>query len=131
MKLTRSRLIEIVVVLLVISYPVISEVIYHRDISPGDSEHFTEFAEMISHESSVRIFETSEGTMVQFRGLLPRPGLLAIPSAAPDYYFNDGGTFVGWVRDPGDMQIPKRFDPIGKVELITFEEAKRQIAGMQ
>lgn len=130
MKLNRSRTIEIVVILLVISYPVISEVIYHRDISPGELEYFTEFSDMISHESSVRVFETSEGTIVQFLGLLPRPGLLAIPSAAPYYYFDDGGTFVGWVRDPGDMKIPERFHPIGEVELITFEEVKRQISGI-
>jgi hypothetical protein len=127
MKLTRSRITEIAVVLLVISYPVISEVIYYRGISPGDEKHFSEFSDMISQESSVQVFETSDGTLLQFRGLLPRPGLLAVPSSAPIYYFNEAGGFVGWVQDPGDMKIPERFQAIGEGKLISLDEARRRI----
>jgi len=130
MKLTRSRILETTVVLLVILYPVTSEVIYHRAISPGDASHFNEFTDKISQQSLVRVFDSSDGTIMQFHGLLPRPGLLALPSAAPFYYFDESGAFVGWVRDPGDMSIPEKWQAIGEAKLISFEEVKGRIVAL-
>ena len=63
---------------------------------------------------------------------IPRPVFfvlffLAVPSAAPQCYFDESGTFQGWVRDPGDMKTPKRFLAIGDTELISFDEAANRI----
>ncbi|NLT70981.1 MAG: hypothetical protein GXX91_09840 [Verrucomicrobiaceae bacterium] len=131
MKPTRSRVIEITVVLLVISYPVISEWIYHRDISPGEATHFSEFSGKIRHQTSVRVFEARDGTLFQFRGFGPRAGLLAVPSSTPIYYFDEDGTFAGWVKDPGDMEIPERFQAIGEAEHISIKEAHRRMFGQE
>lgn len=127
MKLTRSRLLEIIVVLLVISYPVVSEIIYHRDISPSGRSDFGEFAGMLHESSSVLVFEAEDSPIMKFTGLGPRRGLLAVPSAAPQYYFDESGAFLGWVRDPGDMETPDRFQATGKAELISIEEARYRI----
>lgn len=127
MKLTRSRLLEIIVVLLVISYPIVSEIIYHRDISPAGLTEFSEFAGKFHESSSVRVFEATDGQIMEFNGLGPRRGLLAIPSAAPQYYFDESGAFQGWVCDPGDMKTPERFLATGEVELISFDEAVSRI----
>lgn len=125
-KRTWSRILEITVVLLVISYPIVSEVIYHRAISPGDAKHFSEFTDKISRESGVSVFETTEGTLLRFRGLLPQRGLLAVPSASPAYYFDEAGNFVGWVQDPGDMPTPDQFQAIGETKRLPYEEAARR-----
>lgn len=127
MKITRSRLIEIIVVLLVISYPIASEIIYHRDISPSGRGEFHQFTGMLHESASVRVFEAESGMLMKFTGLGPRRGLLAVPSAAPQYYFDESGTYQGWVRDPGDMKTPERFSAVGAAELIPFDEAVNRI----
>lgn len=129
MRITRTRIVQIAIVVLVVSYPVVSEIVYHRSISPGSATHFMEFEEKVSPESSVHIFAAEKGELLQFEGLLPRRGLLALPSAAPSYYFNRSGVFIGWVRDPGDMEVPAQFRSIGEVKTVTFEEAKGMLSG--
>lgn len=127
MKLTRSRLLEIIVVLLVLSYPFVSEIIYHRDISPSSRSDFTEFLGMLDESSSVRVLDTADGRIMKFTGFGPRRGLLAIPSSAPQYFFDESGVFLEWVRDPGDMETPERFQATVEGELISFEEAVERI----
>lgn len=129
MKTARSRFLEITVVVLVISYPIVSEIIYQLRISPGESKYFPEFIERIDEDRPVRIFDAEEGTLYHFQGKLPGPFLLAVPSSAPCYYFDESGAFVGWVSDPGDMKIPERFKTIGKGELVSFGEAVARLSG--
>jgi len=120
---------EIVVVLLVISCFGFSEVMYHRHVSPGGARHFDEFADKLSREGLVRVFDARDGTLMEFTGSPSDYGVISIPSSSPRYYFDEKRTFVGWVRDPGDMEIPERFQPIGEAKLISFEEAKVRIYG--
>jgi hypothetical protein len=129
MKLTRSRFLDIAFVVLFISYPIVSEIIYQRRISPGESKHFPEFIGRIDEDRPVSIFDAEEGTLYHFQGKLPGPFLLAVPSSAPWYYFEESGSFVGWASDPGDMKIPDRFKTIGKGEVVSFEEAVTRLGG--
>ena len=128
MKLTRSRFLEIAVVVSVISYPIVSEIIYQRRISPGEARYFPEFIGRLNDDRSVSIFDAEEGTLYHFQGKLPGPFLLAVPSSAPWYYFDESGAFVGWVSDPGDMKIPKRFKSVGKGVLVSFDEAAARLS---
>ncbi len=113
---------------LFISWLVLSQMVYQKQISPGDAVRLIEFDGKISRKASVRVFESRAGTLMEFDGLLPSLWVWALPSAAPSYYFDETGRFVGWVADPGDMPTPEQWHPIGKVEFISYDEAMSRIA---
>ncbi len=124
-----SRFAEYGALLLIVSWPVVSGVVYRRQISPGDAVHLAEFDGKIPRKASVRVFESRAGTLMEFKGFLPSLWLLVVPpSARPSYYFDETGRFVGWVDDPGDKPTPEQWHPVGKVEVISYDEAMSRIA---
>lgn len=136
MKITRSQVIEFVVGSLVIggllTYFIRAEIQYAKDIFPGDRRLFTEFNGLISADRQVRVFESPSGRLFEFSGNLPQGKASgAIPSSAPNYYFDMSGNFVGWVGDPGDSEIPVEWRAVGEVEVISLEDASRLIGAQQ
>lgn len=136
MKITRSQVIEFVVVSFVIggllTYFIRAEIQYAKDIYPGDRKLFVEFKDLISTDRQVRVFDSPSGRLFEFSGNLPQGKASgAIPSSAPNYYFDMSGNFVGWVGDPGDSDIPAEWRAVGEVEVVSLEEASRQIGAQQ
>ncbi|MEM7600034.1 MAG: hypothetical protein AAF357_01305 [Verrucomicrobiota bacterium] len=118
-----NRLHHMVVCLVILCYPIGSEIIYRRDISPSGLSMFREFTGKLDEEALARVFEGKDGRVLRFTGRAPRRGLLTMPSSPPHYYFHESGNFLDWERNPEDNGIPERFEATGKGRRMSFEDA--------
>jgi hypothetical protein len=86
-----------------VSYVIGSEVWYAHNISPDGVSTVHEFFERFGEPQHVQMVQRDGVTCYEFTGRLPPRFVVAFPSAPPSYVFDEGGHFVTWCPDPGDI----------------------------
>ncbi len=103
MEIKRSTFLNIGFFLFLPSYWIASEIYYARSIDPKGIEQISDYFERFGDPKRVREIEKDGKKFYLLRGNLPKWYVVALPSSAPAYVFNEFGKFIeGW-PDPGDQ----------------------------
>jgi hypothetical protein len=85
-----------------------SEVHYGRSSSPRGISSAQDFFSRFGDPQHIFMIERHGQSYYAFVGRLPSGMVAATPSAPPEYFFDQQGRLVDWVRDPGDSSSYNR-----------------------
>ncbi len=89
-------------ILLPLTYAIVSEIYYARSMSPRGISNVHDYFNRFGDPVSIQQVHKKGKSYYEFNGHLPPLYLLAHPSSPPAYVFDEQGQFIIWCKDPGD-----------------------------
>jgi len=117
-------------VAVVVAYWIGSEIYYGRSISPRGISTASDFYKRFGEPLLVRMVNHDGKDYYEFIGKPPRAQILALPSSAPVYVFDEQGQFVTWCGDPGDNNVYRQQWPLNGTNKLELRAVKQKL-GLQ
>jgi hypothetical protein len=118
----------VIVILLLITYVIGSELYYLQSISPRGVSTVHDFFERFGEPRRIRMIQRGGQSYYEFSGFSRRRlpvFVVAMPSGPPAYVFDEHGQFTTWCSDPGDVPSYRATWPLqstNQVETGTVKE---------
>lgn len=114
----KGILTAVAVLGVLVGYPICSEFYYAHRISPRGLSSARDFFDRFGAPRSVRVVQHGGQSYYEFTGPLPSAWLLAFPSSAPVYVFDEHGRYVTWCSDPGDAPSFRSEWPVSNTNTV-------------